>query len=70
MEELDHSQCTVKLGDKELFGHHCSLTQNVPYPYELNWQLVVGNGSLKPIWALSNRSFSPSLTVCHEIVEL
>ena len=36
---------------------------NVPYPYEVNWQLVSGNGSLTPICFLSNRSSSPSLTV-------
>ena len=34
---------------------------NVPYPYEVNWQLVTGNGSLTPICSLSNRSLSPSL---------
>jgi hypothetical protein len=36
---------------------------NVPYPYEVNWHLVKGNGSLTPICSLSNRSLSPSLTV-------
>jgi hypothetical protein len=36
---------------------------NVPYPYEVNWQLVTGNGSLTPICSLSNSSISPSLTV-------
>jgi hypothetical protein len=36
---------------------------NVPYPYEVNWQLDTGNGSLTPICALSKRSLSPSLTV-------
>ena len=36
---------------------------NVPYPYEVNWQLVMGNGSLTPICSLSNRSLLPSLTV-------
>jgi hypothetical protein len=36
---------------------------NVPYPYEVNWQLVTENGSLTPICSLSNRSLSPSLTV-------
>ena len=36
---------------------------NVPYPYEVNWQLVTANGSLTPIWSLSKRSLSPSLTV-------
>ena len=38
---------------------------NVPYPYEVNWQLVTGNGSLTPNCSLSKRSLSPSLTVCH-----
>ena len=32
----------------------------VPYRYEVNWQLVTGNGSLRPI---SKRSLLPSLTV-------
>ena len=36
---------------------------NVPYPYEVNWQLVTGNGSLSPICSLSKRSLSTSLTV-------
>ena len=36
---------------------------NVPYPYEVNWQSVTGNGSLTPICSLSNRSLSPSFTV-------
>ena len=35
----------------------------VPYPYEVNWHLVTGNGSLTPICSLSKRSLSPSLTV-------
>ena len=35
----------------------------VPYPYEVNGKLVTGNGSLKPICSLSNRSLMPSLTV-------
>ena len=30
---------------------------NVPYSYEVNWQLVPGNGSL------SNSSLTPSLTL-------
>ena len=34
---------------------------NVPYPYEVNWQLVAENGSLTPVCALSKRSLSPSL---------
>ena len=36
---------------------------NVPYSYEVNWKLVTGNGSLTPIFSLSKRSLSPSLTV-------
>ena len=36
---------------------------NVPYPYEVNWKLVTGNGSLTPICSLSKRSLAPSLTV-------
>ena len=53
---------TVKRGDKELFGHPKTVpySPNVPYPYEVNWQLVPGNGSLTPICSLS-----PSLTVLH-----
>ena len=31
---------------------------NVPYPYEVNWHLVTGNGSLIPICSLL-----PTLTV-------
>ena len=42
---------------------------NVPYPYEVNWQLVAGNGSLTPICSLSKHSLSPSLTVLPEKVE-
>ena len=34
---------------------------NVPYPYEVNWHLVTGNGSLIPICSLSNHFLSPSL---------
>ena len=34
-----------------------------PYPYEVNWQLVTGNGFLRPICSLSKHSLSPSLTV-------
>ena len=49
-------QNTVKLGDKELFGH----PKIVPYRYEVNWQLVKGNGSLTPKCSLSKRSLSPS----------
>ena len=37
----------------------------VTHPYEVNGQLVTGNGSLIPICSLSNRSLLPSLTV-HE----
>ena len=44
----------VELGDKELFGY----PKIVPYPYEVDWQLVTGNGSLTSICSLS-----PSLTV-------
>ena len=40
-----------------------SLMPNVPYPYEVNWHLVTGNGSLIPICSLANRSLLPSLTV-------
>ena len=36
---------------------------NVPYPYEVNWQLVKGNGSLTPICSLSKHYLLPSLTV-------
>ena len=36
---------------------------NVPYPYEVNGKLVTGNGSLTPIFSLSNSSLLPSLTV-------
>ena len=35
----------------------------VSFPYELNGNLVTGNGSLIPICSLSNRSLLPSLTV-------
>ena len=45
---------TVELGDKELFGH----PKIVPYRYEVNWQLVMGNSSLTPIYSLS-----PSFTI-------
>ena len=34
---------------------------NLPYYYEVNWQLVTGNGSLTPICSLSKRSLSPNL---------
>ena len=34
---------TVKPGNKE--PKNCSLTPNVPYPYQINWQLVMGNGT-------------------------
>ena len=39
---------TVELGNNELFGQTkiCSLMQNVPFAYEVNWHLVTGNGSL------------------------
>ena len=50
---------TVKLGDKELLGH----PKIVPYLYEVNWQLVMENGSLTPICSLSKRSLLPSLTL-------
>ena len=41
-----------------------------PYPYDLNGNLVTGNGSLIPICSLPNRSLSnrsilPSLTVLY-----
>ena len=39
----------------------------VPYHYEVNGNLVTGNGSLIPICSLSNRSLSPSLTVWFSI---
>ena len=39
------------------------LNTKVPYPYEVNWHLVTGNGSLTTICSLSNCSLSPSLTV-------
>ena len=35
----------------------------VPYPYEVDWHLVTGNGSLTQFCSLSKRSLSPSLTV-------
>ena len=35
----------------------------VPYPYEVNGKLVTGNGSLIPIFSLSNSSLMSSLTV-------
>ena len=35
----------------------------LPYSYEVNGKLVTGNGSLIPIFSLSNRSLLPSLTV-------
>ena len=38
---------------------------SVPYPYEVNWHLVTGNGSLIPICSLSNSSLLPSLTVLY-----
>ena len=61
---------TVKPGDMELFGHPkiVPLTPNVPNPYEVNWQLVTGNGSLTPICFLSKRSLSPSLTVVYNVL--
>ena len=46
---------TVKLGDKELLGH----PKIVPYLYESNWQLVMENGSLTPIFSSSKCSLSP-----------
>ena len=56
--------CTVKLGDKDfLVIQKWTLTPNVPYPFEVNWHLVTGNGSLTQICSLSKRSLSPSLTV-------
>ena len=56
---------TVELGDKELFGHPkiVSLAPNVPYLYEVNWQLVTENGSLTPISCLSKGPLSISSTV-------
>ena len=39
------------------------LNANIPYPYEVNGKLVTGNGSLIPIFSLSNSSLMPSLTV-------
>ena len=35
----------------------------VPYPYEVNGNLVTGNDSLIPICSLSNSSLMPRLTV-------
>ena len=43
------------IGDKELFGH-----PNVPYPYGVNWQLVIENGSLTPICSYHN-------VPCHQV---
>ena len=54
---------TVELGNKELFGHPKIV------PYEVNGELVTGNGFLIPIWSLSNRSLLPSLTV-HSLIQL
>ena len=56
---------TVELGNNELFGQTkiCSLMQNVPFAYEVNWHLVTRNGSLIPICSLSNSSLLPSLIV-------
>ena len=41
---------------------------NVPYPYEVDWELVLDNGSLTPICSLSKRSLSPSLTVSVKLI--
>ena len=46
---MNFDTTTVELGDKELFGQPTI----VPYPYEVNWQLVTENGSLTPICYLS-----------------
>ena len=50
---------TVEVGDKKLFGH----PKIVSYPYEVNWQLVTGNGSLTPICSKPKLSLSSSLTI-------
>ena len=56
--KISGQSCAFELGNKELFGHpkivHC--------PYEVNWHLVMENGSLTPICSLSDRSLSQSLT--------
>ena len=53
---------TVELGDKELFGH----PKIVPYPYEVNWQLAMRNGSLKFIFSMKatriDKIFTADLT--------
>ena len=41
----------------------CSLVPKVPYLYEVNGQLVAGNGSLIPICSLTNCFLLTSLTV-------
>jgi hypothetical protein len=51
---------TFKLGHPKIVPY---LTPNVPYPYEVDWHLVTGNGSLTQFCSLSKRSLSPSLTV-------
>jgi hypothetical protein len=64
MEFQKCSNNTVKLGNEELFGRpsNCSLMPKVPYPYEVNGKLVMGNGSLIPICSLLNSSLLASLT--------
>ena len=67
--QLFSADTTLKLGNNELFGRPKivpgSLMPKVSYPYEVNGKLVTGNGSLKPIYSLSNSSLLPSLTVQH-----
>ena len=53
--QFENKHNTVKLGDKELLGH----PKIVPYLYEVNWQLVMENGSLTPIFSSSKCSLSP-----------
>ena len=62
---------TVELGEKKHFGHPEIVPfkkPNIPYPYEVNWHLVMGNGSLTSIFSLSKCSLSPSLTVLFKII--
>ena len=60
-------QWNLVITDKELFGHPkiVPLRKNVPYQYEINCHLVMGNGSLTPIFSLT-----PSLTVVCNLMEM
>ena len=63
-----HLAATVKLGEKELFGHPKMVPYlpNIPYHYEVNGKLVTGSCSLITICSLSN-CFLSSLTDFHNI---